>query len=69
MGRKGIFLEPIGRETLFNLVRDSLSKILSTTQEKRVLVGLIPRIIKKGLSHLQYADDIILFIKYSKKMC
>jgi hypothetical protein len=51
---------------LFNLVADALSKILSKAKEKGVNTGLVPELVEGGLTHLQYADDTILFIEDSE---
>lgn len=48
---------------LFNLVGDALSVILEEAVKNGVLGGLVPHLVEGGLSHLQYADDTILFTK------
>lgn len=48
---------------MFNLVGDALAVILEKAKERGILKGLVPDLVPRGLSHLQYADDTILFIK------
>lgn len=57
--RQGDPLSPL----LFNLVGDALAVILEKAKERGILKGLVPDLVPRGLSHLQYADDTILFIK------
>ena len=56
--RQGDPLSPI----LFNLVGDALSMMLERAKNSRLIKGLVPDLIEGGLSHLQYADDTILFL-------
>lgn len=46
---------------LFNLVGDALSVILEEAVRNGVLGGIVPHLVEGGLSHMQYADDTILF--------
>jgi hypothetical protein len=48
---------------LFNLVADGLAAILKRAAERGVLEGVTPNLVERGLTHLQYADDIVLFIQ------
>lgn len=57
--RQGDPLSPI----LFNRVGDALSAILEEATKNGVLEGLVPNLVEGGLTHLQYADDTILFTK------
>lgn len=60
--RQGDPLSPI----LFNLVGDALSVVLENACRNGVLEGLVPNLVPGGLTHLQYADDTILFTKASE---
>lgn len=55
--RQGDPLSPL----LFNIVADALSEILLKAKEAGHLEGLVPHLVQGGLTHLQYADDTILF--------
>lgn len=61
--RQGDPLSPI----LFNLVGDALDLILESAKKAGVLEGLTPNLIEGGITHLQYADDTILFVKPSRQ--
>ncbi|WVZ54242.1 hypothetical protein U9M48_005067 [Paspalum notatum var. saurae] len=61
--RQGDPLSPM----LFNLIGDALSEILKTAREKGVLNGLVPDLIEGGLTHLQYADNMILFLENTER--
>lgn len=61
--RQGDPLSPI----LFNLIGDALSVILDGANSNGVLEGLVPNLVPGGLTHLQYADDTILFTKATKE--
>jgi hypothetical protein len=39
--------------------------MLDKAKEKEVVHGLLPELVEGGLTHLQYADDTILFLQYS----
>lgn len=52
---------------LFNLVGDALSNILEIASAAGVLEGLVPHLIEGDLTHLQYADDTILFTKATEQ--
>ena len=57
--RQGDPLSPM----LFNLVGDALSEILNMAKVKGIVKGLVPELVEGGLTHLQYADDTILFLQ------
>lgn len=57
--RQGDPLSPL----LFNLIREVLSKMLSVANDKKVFYGILLPNCRKELTHLQFADDIIIFIK------
>ena len=38
--------------------------MLSSAQRNGHLTGLVPHLIPKGITHLQYADDTIVFLKH-----
>ena len=48
---------------LFNLVGDMPSILISRARERDLIKGLIPDLVDGGLSILQYADDMILFLE------
>lgn len=48
---------------LFNLVGDALAAVLESAKTNGVLEGLVSNLVPRGLTHFQYADDTILFIK------
>lgn len=56
--RQGDPLSPL----LFNLVGDTLSMMLDKAKGSGLIRGLVPDLIEGGLTHLQYADDTILFL-------
>jgi hypothetical protein len=49
------------------LVADALSEILSVASEKGIIRGVCPELVEGGLTHLQYADDTVLFLQYSEE--
>lgn len=55
--RQGDPLSPL----LFNLVGDTLSVMLDRAKNCGAIRGLVPNLVEGGLTHLQYADDRILF--------
>lgn len=57
--RQGDPLSPF----LFNLVGDSLSKMLMKAVNKGLVRGLLENFKEGGIVSLQYADDTILFAK------
>jgi hypothetical protein len=56
--RQGDPLSPI----LFNLVADMLAMLIERSKNLVLIDGLVPHLVEDGLSILQYADDIILFL-------
>lgn len=52
---------------LFNLVADALAIMLDLAKEAGHLEGLVPHLFPGGLTHLQYADDTILFMANSQE--
>jgi hypothetical protein len=47
---------------LFNLVVDALSDMLTRASNVGAIQGLVPHLVDGGLTHLQYADDIVILI-------
>lgn len=56
--RQGDPLSPL----LFNLVSDALAAMFDSAKAAGVLCGLVPNIFPGGITHLQYADDTVLFV-------
>jgi hypothetical protein len=48
---------------LFNLVVDALATLLERTKLAVLIKGLVPDLIEGGLTHLQYADDNVIFLE------
>jgi hypothetical protein len=42
---------------------DGLAAMIEATKEKGYLTGLVPGLIKKGISMLQYIDDMMLLVE------
>ena len=59
--RQGDPLSPI----LFNIVADMLTLFINRAKADNHLGGVVPHPIEGGLSILQYADDIILFLEHN----
>lgn len=57
--RQGHSLSPL----LINMVADALAEILKVAREEDIIKGLVPDLIEGGLTHLQYANDSILFLE------
>ena len=57
--RQGDPLSPF----LFNLVGDSLSRMLKKAIDRGIVTGLLEDFRQRGIVALQYADDTILFSK------
>jgi hypothetical protein len=47
---------------LFNLVADMLAVLIERSKGMGFFDGLVPHLVEDGLSTLQYADDMILFL-------
>ena len=60
--RQGDPLPPL----LFNLVGDALAAILNLANARGEIKGLVPHLVGGGLTHLQYADDTVIFLANSK---
>jgi hypothetical protein len=58
--RQGDPLSPL----LFNLVSDALAAMLDSAKRDSILTGLVPGIFPGGITHLQYADDTVIFIPF-----
>jgi hypothetical protein len=56
--RQGDPLSPL----LLNLVANALASIMRKGSQERLIKGLIPELVDGGLTHLQYADDTIIFL-------
>jgi hypothetical protein len=61
--RQGDPLSPF----LFNIVADTLAKMISLAQSNKLIEGLVPEYIDNGVAVLQYADDTILCIQDNKE--
>jgi len=62
---KGLRQGPLS-PLLFNLVADALSEILNCASEQGLINVLCLELVEGGLTHLQYADDIVMFLQYSE---
>ena len=49
---------------LFNIVADMLSILIKRAKDDGQIRGVIPHLVDEGLSILQCADDIILFMDH-----
>jgi hypothetical protein len=56
--RQGDPLSPL----LFNLVSDALATMIDNAKLAGKIKGVVPNLIEGGLTHLQYADDTIIFL-------
>jgi hypothetical protein len=61
--RQGDPLSPL----LFNLVSDALATMLEKAKETNQIRGVIPHLVEGGLTHLQYADDTIIFLSLEEQ--
>jgi hypothetical protein len=59
--RQGDPLSPI----LFNIVVDMLAILINRAKGEGQFSGVIPNLVDDGLSILQYADDMILFMEHN----
>jgi hypothetical protein len=54
---------------LFNLVADGLATLLTKAKERGLIRALVPNLVDGGgLTHLQYADDTIIFLEADKEV-
>jgi hypothetical protein len=58
--RQGDPLSPL----MFNLVSDTLATMFENGNLTGQIRGLVPNLIEGGLTHLQYADDTIVFLNH-----
>jgi hypothetical protein len=49
---------------LFNLVSDTLATMFDNAKLAGQIRGVVPNLIEGGLTHLQYADDTIVFLNH-----
>jgi hypothetical protein len=61
--RQGDPLSPL----LFNLVSDALATMLDNARESGQIHGLVPHLVEGGITHLQYADDTIIFLAFEEQ--
>jgi hypothetical protein len=61
--RQGDPLSPL----LFNLVSDALSTMLDNARTAGEIKGLMAHLIEGGITHLQYADDTIIFLNMDEQ--
>lgn len=54
--RQGDPLSPL----MFNIIADSLSKMLDKAKELNLIQGIVGHLIPGGITHVQYTDDTIL---------
>jgi hypothetical protein len=57
--RQGDPLSPL----LFNLVVDALATMSERPNLANLIKGPVPDLVDGGLTHLQYADDIVIFLE------
>jgi hypothetical protein len=62
--RQGGSLFPL----LLNLVADALAIMLKRGCKAGLIKGLIPELVEGGPTHLQYADDTVIFLEAAKKL-
>jgi hypothetical protein len=58
--RQGGPLSPL----LFNLVSDARATMFENAKLTGQIRGLVPKLVEGGLTHLQYADNTIIFLNY-----
>jgi hypothetical protein len=61
--RQGDPLSPL----LFNLVSDALATMLEKAKREGKIKGLVPNLVEEGITHLQYADDTIIFLNLDEQ--
>jgi hypothetical protein len=52
---------------LFNLVADASATIIKKGRDAGLIRGFIPKLVEGGLTHLQYADDTVIFMKADRQ--
>jgi hypothetical protein len=52
---------------LFNLVADSLTRMILREQQNDLIYGMIDHLIPKGIAILQYVDNTILCLQDDKE--
>jgi hypothetical protein len=57
--RQGDPISPL----LFDFIVDALAMILSKANEAGHIKGVIPHLIPRGITHLQYADDTMILVE------
>jgi hypothetical protein len=50
-----------------NLVVDALSALLEAASRNGRISGLVPHLVDGGLTHLQYANDIMMMIQMEEE--
>jgi hypothetical protein len=61
--RQGDPLSPL----LFNLVADALATLMEKAKDVGLIKGLVPELVKGGLTHLQYADDTMICLETNEE--
>jgi hypothetical protein len=61
--RQGNPLSPL----LFNLVSDALTVMLENAKKSGQIKGLMRHLIEGGITHLQYADDTVIFMEMEEQ--
>jgi hypothetical protein len=52
---------------LFNLVADSLATLMEKAKEAGLIRGLVPDLVERGLTHLQYVDDTVICLEIDEE--
>ena len=60
--RKGVWRGDLLSPILFNIVVDMLAILIARAKEVEQIQGVVPHLVDKELSVLQYADDIVIFM-------
>jgi hypothetical protein len=61
--RQGDPLSPL----LFDTVADALRAMITSARDKGHLQDLVPHLVDGGITHLQYADDTVLFLELNEQ--
>jgi retron-type reverse transcriptase len=61
--RQGDPLSPL----LFNLVGDALAAMLDKARNVGHIRGLVQNLLEGGITHLQYADDTVIFLSFEEQ--